>query len=96
MMLANTVNTATIHKDAKGNLEYLLRLENFFNLTSNISLHFNSGRLRSKFEEQFEDARTKRGSSHIGCKLRKIAKTLCPCLYFTHSCCVFQCLLHMF
>ncbi len=42
-----------------------------------------------------EDARTKRGSSHIGCKLRKMAKTLCPCLYFTHSYCVFQCLLHM-
>ena len=33
-----------------------------------------------------EDARTKRGSGHIGCKLRKIAKTLCPCLYFTMLC----------
>ncbi len=42
-----------------------------------------------------EDARTKRESSHIGCKLRKMAKTLCLCLYFTHSSCVFQCLLHM-
>ena len=26
-----------------------------------------------------EDARTKRGLSDIGYKLRKIAKTLCPC-----------------
>ncbi len=41
-----------------------------------------------------ENARTKRGSSHIRCKPRKMAKTLCPCVYFTHSCCVFKCLLH--
>ena len=41
---------------------------------------------------RFEDAWTKRWSSRIGCKLRKMAKT-CPCLHFSH--CVFQCLLHM-
>ncbi len=43
-----------------------------------------------------EDDRTKRGSSHIGCKLRKMAKTLSlPILYTLMLCCVFQCLIHM-
>ncbi len=28
-----------------------------------------------------EDARTKRESSHIGCKLRKMARTLCACVH---------------
>ncbi len=39
-----------------------------------------------KYIIPIEYARTKRGSSHIGCKMNKMAKTLCPCaLYFTHS-----------
>ncbi len=37
----------------------------------------------SNISKQIEDARTKRGSSHIGCKLTKMAKTLCPCVGYT-------------